>query len=45
MLNENEPVKNNSFKIIDVIKYPEITKNISTPIKPPLNGWWPRTEI
>lgn len=23
------------FKIIDVIRYPDITKNISTPTKPP----------
>ena len=37
-LNENEPFVTNSFKIIDVIKYPEMTKNISTPMKPPLKG-------
>ena len=29
-MNEKVPVLNNSFKIIDVIKYPDITKNIST---------------
>ena len=35
LLKEKDPVVINSFKIIDVIKYPDITKNISTPINPP----------
>ena len=34
--NENFEVAFNSLRIIEVIKYPEITKKISTPKKPPL---------
>ena len=34
--NENFEVEFNSLRIIEVIKYPEITKKISTPKKPPL---------
>ena len=34
--NENLEVAFNSLRIKEVIKYPEITKKISTPKKPPL---------
>ena len=34
--NENYEVAINSLRIMEVIKYPEITKKISTPKKPPL---------
>ena len=53
-MNEKEPVATSSFKIIDVIRYPDITKKMSTPINPPLNvskskiviwAWYKITEI
>ena len=35
-LNEKDFVSSNSLKIIEEMRYPDITKNISTPKYPPL---------
>jgi hypothetical protein len=34
LIKENFPVLSNSLKIMLIIRYPEMTKNISTPINP-----------